>query len=67
MKAFSRLIQEIVERNDCVMEWMAVGPIDTEYLRPASSILHVGDVVLGELLSQVQPNHLKLSWIAHVS
>jgi len=44
-----------------------VGPIDTEDLRSTSSILNVGDVVLGELLSQVQPNHLKLSWIAHVS
>jgi hypothetical protein len=67
LKAFSRLIQEIVERNDCVMEWMAVGAIHSEYLCPAGSILHIGDVVLGELLSQVQPNHLKLSWIAHVS
>jgi hypothetical protein len=61
LKAFSRLIEEKVEPNDCVMEWMTVGPIDTEDLRPASSILHIGDEVPGELLSQVQANHLKLS------
>ena len=61
MKAFSRLIEEEVEPNDCVMEWMTVGPIDTEDLRAARSILHIGDVVPGELLLQVQANHLKLS------
>jgi hypothetical protein len=61
LKAFSRLIKEKVEPNDCVMEWMTMGPIDTEDLRPTGSILNVGDVVLGELLSQVQANHLKLS------
>ena len=61
MKAFSRLIEEKVKPNDCVMEWMTVGPIDTEDLRAASSILHIDDVVSGELLLQIQANHIKLS------
>jgi hypothetical protein len=60
LKAFSRLIEEKVEPNDCVMKWMTLGPIDTKDLRPTGSILNIGDVVFRKLLSQVQANHLKL-------
>jgi len=61
LEAFSRLIEEKVEPNDCVMEWMTLGPIDTKDLRPAGTLLNIADVVVGELLPQVQANHLKLS------
>jgi hypothetical protein len=53
LKTFSRLIEEKVEPNDGIMEWMTLGPIDTEYLRAMGSVLNIGDVVLRELLTQV--------------
>ena len=61
MKTFSRLIEEKVEPNDGIMEWMTLGPIDTEYLRAMGSLLNIGDVVLRELLTQVEPDDIELS------
>ena len=51
MKAFGRLIEEKVEPDDSVMEWMTVRPIDTKNLRPTGSVLEIGDMVVGKLLA----------------
>ena len=60
MKAFGRLIEEKVEPDDSVMEWMTVRPINTENLCPTGSVLEISDVVVGKLLAQVEANHVKL-------
>ena len=66
MEVFNRLIVEKVESDDSVMEGMAVRPIDTKDLSATGSFLEIGDVVLGKLLAQVEADHVKLGYIAHV-
>ena len=41
-------------------------PIDTEDLRATGSFLEIGDVVFRKLLAQVEADHVKLGYIAHV-
>jgi hypothetical protein len=67
LKAFGRLIEEKVEPDDSVMEGMTVRPIDAEDLRATGSFLEIGDVVFGKLLAQVETDHVKFGYIAHVS
>ena len=66
MKAFGSLIEEKVEPDDSVMEGVTMRPIDTEDLRATGSFLEIGDVVFRELLAQVEADHVKLGYIAHV-
>jgi hypothetical protein len=67
LKAFGGLIEEKVEPEDSVMEGVTVRPIDTEDLRATGSFLEIDDVVFGKLLAQVEADHVKFGYIAHVS
>jgi hypothetical protein len=60
LQAFSGLVEEKIQPKDSVMEGVAMRPIDTEDVRAAGAFLEVGDVVLGELLAQVEADHIKL-------
>ncbi|MBK5281739.1 MAG: hypothetical protein JJE16_06605 [Nitrospiraceae bacterium] len=51
MKVFGCLIEEKVERDDSVMEGVAMRPIDTEDLGTTGSFLEICDVVFGKLLA----------------
>lgn len=66
MEVFGRLIVEKVEDNDSVVEWMTVRPIDPEDLRATGSFLEIRDVVFGKLLAQVEADHIKFGYVAHV-
>jgi hypothetical protein len=60
------LIEEKVESENSVMEGMTMGPVNTEDLGTAGSFLEIDDVVFGKLLAQVEADHVKLRYIAHV-
>ena len=66
MKVIRRLIVEEVESDDSVVEWMTLRSVDPEDLRATGSFLEIGDVVFGKLLAQVEADHIKLGYIAHV-
>ena len=66
MQAFGRLIEEKVESEDSVMEGVTMRPIDTEDLRATGSFLEIGNEVFGKLLAQIEADHVKLGYIAHV-
>jgi len=61
-----RLIAEKIQPDDSVMEGVTVRPIDTEDLCATGSFREIGDVVFGKLLAQVEADHVKLGYIAHV-
>ena len=65
MQAFGSLIEEKVEPQDCVMQWVPLWRIDTKDLCAAGAFLKVGDVMLGKLVAQVETDHGKLGCIAH--
>ena len=67
MQAFGSLVEEKVQSDDGVMQGVATRPIDTEDMRAIGAFLKIGDVVLRELLSQVEADHIKLREIAHLS
>jgi hypothetical protein len=66
LKIFWGLIEKKVEPNDCVMEGVTMGPIDTEDLRATGSFREIGNVVLGKLLTQVEADHIEFSYITNV-
>jgi hypothetical protein len=66
LKVFCGLIEKKVEPDDCVMEGVAMRPIDTEDLCATGSFREIGNVVLGKLLAQVEADHVELRYITHV-
>lgn len=66
MQAFYSLVEEKVQPDDSVMEGMAMRPIDPEDMGAAGAFFEIGEVVFGELLAQVNADHLKFCEIAHV-
>jgi hypothetical protein len=60
LQAFDSLAEEKVESEDSVMEGVAMRPIDTEDMRAAGAFLEIGDVVLGELLAEIEADHIKI-------
>ena len=66
LKVFCGLIEEKVEPDDSVMEGVTMRPIDTEDLCATGSFREIGDVVFGKLLAQVEADHVKFGYIAHV-
>ena len=60
MQALNSVVEEKVQSDDCVMEGVAMRPIDTKDMRAAGAFLEIGDVVFGELLAQIEADNIKL-------